>query len=217
MFELLKSELRYNLKHWFPAIGLIILFSYLQTVVEDIAILVSMCAFVIVNNIYTFTSKENRKRLYLLLPLEPKLAALVRILLLVIPFVIFIALHVYVQFLLDPEGVPRYNNSIILIGIFLIIYSCVFIVKDVLADYFVSKGLNAKKLLMIALMSMVFLNLITVIIFVTSTKDGKGPFIDLIHAMKDIINSGYFSFSMILLGITLSIVTLFTFQNRKLI
>ncbi len=216
MLTLLKNEIKYNIKHWVPAAGIIFLICILQAASDDFRSYPAyMFAFIMVNNINAFTMKEKRNKLYALLPVTLFKSAVVRVMLIYLPFVLLLAIYITFQFQFNPEPMSSLHALTIVFGVILIIYSTVFIFDDTLTQILKGIGIDKKKIMFILVLFIALLNLLGVLAFMSANKGESSVFIEIIQSVENVVKTTNFARAIFSAGIILTITSIFTFQRRK--
>jgi len=132
MSRLLKVEFEYN-KFLLLALilitPLISLYQHLGSS-EEMAFLVPMIGFLVVNGIVANMANEKRDTCLSLLPVTPADAAIVRALIILIPFLSVIILHIFLGIIFGRTSYSNYEAEMIITGWYLILYFLILILRD---------------------------------------------------------------------------------------
>jgi len=165
MSRLLKVEFEYNKFLLLALILITPLISLYQNLgsSEEMAFLVPMIGFLVVNGIVANMGIEKRDTCLSLLPVTPADAAIVRALIILIPFLSVIILHIFLGIIFGRTSYSNYEAEMIITGWYLILYFLILIIRDLfLSSLIRSKGLKRLK---IVVYSGLFLIVFGVLVF----------------------------------------------------
>ena len=212
MWKLLKAEFGYNKINLLVMMILLLCinFSY-----GSVNFLMPMITFLMVNTIFTRMNTEKRVCRYIQLPLSVKQIAVIRLLLILTPFFIVIALYIIVYLLIEtiePEG---YRWMILIFGLALFIFQFLLIPQDLFSHSSKRNQIITRTFLLIMVV-LTFLVVLGTLLLGIQTKEGTPPgVVEYIPKIFEFISSwkGIILCYFVILG--MSCLTVFTFLRRK--
>jgi len=166
-----------------------------------------------------FRNKEKRDRYSALLPISMTQIGLMRVILLIIPFIGVLLYWLFPTLLISGRTI----NSGVLItfsGVIIFVFCIVYILKDLVTDTFRKAGITKKRALIVLFIVVFTLNFFTFFAFFESTRFLFVPLEKVIIAVENLVksspinnltNTGYYLLFLIILMTT----TVVTINFRK--
>ncbi|MCP4725024.1 MAG: hypothetical protein GY863_08315 [bacterium] len=190
MVSLLLAELSYNKQHLLVLLGLVILFTAYNLYRPDASpnILMLFLTFVTVNNMNIFRNKEKRDRYSALLPISMTQIGLMRVILLIIPFIGVLLYWLFPTLLYSDRA---FNSGVLITfsGVIITVYCIVYILKDLVSYAFRKIGLTKKRALIVLFIVVFTLNFFTFFAFFESTRFLFVPLEKVFIAVESLIDN----------------------------
>lgn len=212
MWKLLKAEFGYNKINLLVMMILLLCinFSY-----GSVNFLMPMITFLMVNTIFTRMNTEKRVCRYIQLPLSVKQIAVIRLLLILIPFFIVIAIYITVYLLSEPIETEGHRWMILIFGLALFIFQFLLIPQDLFSHSSKRNQIITRTLILIMVVLTFLMALGALLLFMQTKQGTLLGFVKYIPIFFEFISSwkGIILCYLVILG--MSCLTVFTFLRRK--
>lgn len=216
MWQIVRAELKYNRLNFLIFLGIVSL-GCIYGVYRPMALFVAwVMMFLAVNNWNAVRIKEKRDFQLAQLPVSARRIALARLMLIVIPGLVFIVLCVAINVAVDPDHPINIRAVLMLFGLVVAIFSLALMSRD---RFLGTKALKRGKATLVVITSLLLVaNIYTFFAVRSAEATGRVPV--LVHVAKFLIDhnpSATTPRTLIFLAVCLGLacLTMITFQRRK--
>ncbi len=170
MLKLLWAEISYNKQHLLTLFGLVVMLTAYNSYRPDSPnILILFLTFITVNNLNVFRNKEKRDRYFALIPVNMTAIGLLRISLLLIPFLGVVIYSLVSNYLISGHNLNT-GSLVSFSGLIITVYCVVYILRDRMIETMRRYGLTKRRAIIILFAVVFILNIFTFFAIFESTR-----------------------------------------------